>query len=753
MTAAAGRTTSRGHAQQRVSYPVVAILLVAASLASGEALPADRTEQRLAGDQARVAALGPVVDDARFLLAAGQSRVAAGRLRAALAEVPGDAPLRNEATALLAQAESAQVADDLATDEAARRGSATAAVQDAAREAEVLGSLRNERLARIRDLRQREHHELALAHCRVLLRDLPADAEIEQEFRELLSLAHAARRTSIAERERELRAEIALLVERSLIPEGFDGEPVWPADWDARRSGRRSILDGGKETLTEADVVRDRLAQRVSIILEATPAVDALAQLARLAGINIVVAPELQAASDRIVTLRAARMRLEDVLTWITEQGGTRWSITKGAVFVGDQAISERVVALHDVAGLMIGTVDQPGPVMEMNTAGGTGGGASLIAAEAPADAAATADDIAELIRRTVSPRAWEQDGNAIVVRGSTLLVTAPDEVHRLIREFIRAQEAQRSLAVRIDARWLELTDRYVEEIGVEWISGAGQMVAPGPNQPSAGFLRRTGAWSVAANSTNQLPATAMSVSPALNGSGLALQTAFFGENKFNAILHAVERNAQGRVLQAPEITCLNGQQAHAVFASQLAYISDYEIVSSYPDPVISVLNLGTMIEVRPMVSADRKYVTLDLRTSVSSATLFTEYIQYYLTIPGVLLDPNALNPPPNADNVGTDYIDNLLLIELTGQAPLELPNVAVQSTATTVMVPDRGSLLVGGFTRSLDQFSSTRVPLLGSIPFLGRLFGARGRYADRTKLYLMSTVSIINYPELEARL
>jgi type II secretory pathway component GspD/PulD (secretin) len=44
-------------------------------------------------------------------------------------------------------------------------------------------------------------------------------------------------------------------------------------------------------------------------------------------------------------------------------------------------------------------------------------------------------------------------------------------------------------------------------------------------------------------------------------------------------------------------------------------------------------------------------------------------------------------------------------------------------------------------------------VPLLGSIPFLGRLFGARGRYADRTKLYLMSTVSIINYPELEARL
>ena len=42
---------------------------------------------------------------------------------------------------------------------------------------------------------------------------------------------------------------------------------------------------------------------------------------------------------------------------------------------------------------------------------------------------------------------------------------------------------------------------------------------------------------------------------------------------------------------------------------------------------------------------------------------------------------------------------------------------------------------------------------LLGSIPFLGRLFGARGRYSDKSKLYLLTTATIINYPELEARL
>jgi hypothetical protein len=32
-------------------------------------------------------------------------------------------------------------------------------------------------------------------------------------------------------------------------------------------------------------------------------------------------------------------------------------------------------------------------------------------------------------------------------------------------------------------------------------------------------------------------------------------------------------------------------------------------------------------------------------------------------------------------------------------------------------------------------------------------LFGKRGRYSDRSQLYLLTTVHIINYEELEAKL
>ena len=34
-----------------------------------------------------------------------------------------------------------------------------------------------------------------------------------------------------------------------------------------------------------------------------------------------------------------------------------------------------------------------------------------------------------------------------------------------------------------------------------------------------------------------------------------------------------------------------------------------------------------------------------------------------------------------------------------------------------------------------------------------GRLFGRRGRYSERSQLYLLATVDIINYDEAEAKL
>jgi type IV pilus assembly protein PilQ len=84
---------------------------------------------------------------------------------------------------------------------------------------------------------------------------------------------------------------------------------------------------------------------------------------------------------------------------------------------------------------------------------------------------------------------------------------------------------------------------------------------------------------------------------------------------------------------------------------------------------------------------------------------------------------------------------------------PIELPNLTVREAATTLTIPDRGSVLIGGFGNVAEESTSSKIPFLGNIPYLGRLFGHRGRYSDHQKLYLMATITIISYDEQEAKL
>jgi Flp pilus assembly secretin CpaC len=136
------------------------------------------------------------------------------------------------------------------------------------------------------------------------------------------------------------------------------------------------------------------------------------------------------------------------------------------------------------------------------------------------------------------------------------------------------------------------------------------------------------------------------------------------------------------------------------------------------------------------MVSADRKYVTLDFRPAMTSATFFTDII----VAPRVGL---AVDDPLNP---------GIVLLPLANY-PIELPNLRVREAATTLTVPDRASALIGGFSHDLEQSSDSRVPFLGNIPYLGRLFGRRGRYSEHEKLYLLATITIISYDEQEAKL
>jgi general secretion pathway protein D len=83
----------------------------------------------------------------------------------------------------------------------------------------------------------------------------------------------------------------------------------------------------------------------------------------------------------------------------------------------------------------------------------------------------------------------------------------------------------------------------------------------------------------------------------------------------------------------------------------------------------------------------------------------------------------------------------------------VQLPTFEVITVATTVSVPDGGTVLLGGIKRLSEGRNEFGIPLLSKVPYLDRLFRNVGIGRDSRSLMMMVTPHIIIQEEEEDRL
>ena len=737
-----------GNAAARIALARIDAIIAAAPAPINAPLTDSSLHQEASLAEARMA-----VGRAELLSESGRSEDAAALLsaaRVALQPHAGDATVRSEIQridALLEAARTRQKQETGVADHARRETARVGAEARTAADARMVRSRFHERLERVIDLERKQLYESALAASRRLLADYPAEPQADATYRRLVAGAHEQRRLTLDEQKVELLQEVQERIERALIPSGFDGWPEYPSDWNQRHREQFQLqaptqLEPWHEALIE------KLATRMTYNFDAQNAVEVLTVLAKQANINLVIDPGVLAAGDKLVTLKATNITLEHTLAWITRLIDSNWYITKGAVYIGGTAASQPILAIYDVADLLNQGRDQAGKELAFtagNTGGGGkgGGGLNPFKSAAPETGkGASPEDLVDLIQKAVSPQTWQNPDYGISIRGSTLMVTASPSTHLLIQQFIRSQSLLKNQLVRVEARWLTINDGYLEEIGVNWSTTNGLLSLPGGQID--GYGRTYNQWDTRGSLINNLPSSAVAPSPATAGTGLSLQATLLKATQLSAILTAVERNQRGTILEAPTLTTISGVRSNCFFGRQYAYIGDYTVgaaaggLSATLDPEITTLNLGAILDIRPYVSADGKYVTMEFKPAIASLQqVFLETIQMPRFYP-IAFDP---------------ITGNATGITIILPFPIELPTVLVREVGTNVTIPDGGIMLVGGFGHYIDQEMSTKIPFLGHIPFVGRLFGQRGRYSERSKLFLLAEVHIINYSELEARL
>lgn len=520
---------------------------------------------------------------------------------------------------------------------------------------------------------------------------------------------------------------------------------VYPEDWQ-RRSLRKPREIGGQKEEPWMAALRDRLDQRVSFEFAEQPFEDVVAFLHSVTGVNIIVAPSVTAKGGINITLRAKDMRFGDALKWVLELGGLKMAMKDQAIFISDQAITGAVaLRMYDVADLVAAKRDFPGRELAFSSAGG-GGGAStnlFAATTATTDTAPSTspDELVEFIKKNVASQSWEGNTQVGIDQraGSTLFISQTPEVHSQIEQVLANLRNQDSLQVKVDIRLLNVRKNYFEEIGFDW--GSSNVNNPITTSAGTGYARQNPNGLVSGNvsTATALPSNSANYSQFSGNSynGLVLQGVhspgnFLSADQLSLMFSAVETESDLQQVSRPQITCFNGQQANASFVTQYAYVKGYQVVNNNLDPETEVLVFGSLIEVRPVVSSDRKYVMMEVKPSSVDLANSTK---------AVVRAPRIIT---SGGTNGTMIVSTPLDYEL------ELINLEVKSLRSTIMLPDKGSLLLGGFQQSLRQRTSVGVPFLSHIPFLGRLFSRNGSYDDNRKLYYLLSAEILNLNEKE---
>ncbi|QDV08235.1 Type II secretion system protein D precursor [Planctomycetes bacterium Poly30] len=340
-----------------------------------------------------------------------------------------------------------------------------------------------------------------------------------------------------------------------------------------------------------------------------------------------------------------------------------------------------------------------------------------------------------ELIRNNVATATWENDpANSIRVteRGQMVVNQTPD-VQRQIVALLEDLRESTGILVDIQARFMRVEDNFLEDIGVDF-RGLGQPGLGVDNQEFNDFgdgssdlgneIGRTsdigaffddGADGNYKARVEDLYDTQLGSDNFQASGGLSFQWAFLNDLQLELILRAVQKSERIETVTAPRVTVNNGARANVSVLNQVAYVQDFDVqiaqAASIADPIIKVIQDGVILDVRPVVSADLQYITLELRPTIAQ-----------------LQRPIREQPT----TLGTQ-----------NSVTIQLPEVEIQRVRTSIPIPDGGTVLLGGLKESTKQDTRSGVPILNKIPLISALFERKGNYISNRKLLILLNAQI----------
>jgi len=188
-----------------------------------------------------------------------------------------------------------------------------------------------------------------------------------------------------------------------------------------------------------------------------------------------------------------------------------------------------------------------------------------------------------------------------------------------------------------------------------------------------------------------------------LNLAGLQVNSIITDASTFTARINALEQEGVTNIVQRPQVVTLNDAEA-VIESTQSVYLP---VSGAFDEDLFGVM-AGTVLRVTPHIIVDNGRQRIRLLVTIEDGNI------------------QVTNQPTTGTNGQT-----------LNQA---VPSVVRNAVNTQAIIDVGQGLLLGGLNRRENTRTTSKIPLLGSIPLLGRLFRSDVTKHDTTeRLFLIS--------------
>jgi len=481
--------------------------------------------------------------------------------------------------------------------------------------------------------------------------------------------------------------------------------------------------------------------------------------------VTFVVSKEVAELDPETTTLRDFSLpnaSVEQALNVITSLTNVHWKIESGLVklVTAEKAGGKMYVGHYEVGDLIRGVADKPGRELKL-TVPGEDSGSFFDETEEPKPTVVDSSRLESMIRENVAPTSWEGgDGLITIQNNRVLIVRNTKEAHAQVAKLLADLRQAVGILVDIEARFLKVEDSFLEDVGLD-LRGLGDQSAGGvpgrglekngdrsgfrfddygqPQQTSPAapgtigtgtepglFFDDGGDGDIAGRTEHLFDSTLGGGEGELdNAGGLAVQYTYLDDTELELILRAVEKRQRSEIITAPRLLVHNNTRANMSVLRHTSYIRDFEVEiaqsAAVANPVVDVVRDGVVLDVRPVVSADRRYITMELRPTV---------MELQLPIPNFVTTLGVGQP-----------------------ISIQLPRVTLQRVRTTVTMPDGATVMLGGMRLAEKTNQVSGVPILKDLPGLSFFFSRKGTFVQNKKILILVRAQVVMPYENEPRL